>query len=230
MSLIERILIWIFPVVFAITVHEIAHGWAALRLGDQTAIQLGRLSLNPLRHIDPIGSILVPGVMLLLPGGLMFGWAKPVPVDTRKLHHPRRDMVIVALAGPFSNLLMLLAWAFAMKTGLLLGDLAPGIAWALTHMGAAGIIINAILMMLNLLPVPPLDGSQVVAGLLPPTWAYHYQQLGRYGLIILILLLASGILSIVLWPLLSLAIAGGLLAANISPEALNSATKLLFGG
>lgn len=229
MSVVERIVVWLVPVMFAIIIHEIAHGWAALRLGDTTAKQLGRLSLNPVRHIDPVGSLLVPGLMLLLPTGFVFGWAKPVPVNAARLGSPRRDMMIVAVAGPFSNLLMLLIWAFVFKTGVLIdgGSQLPG--YIMIHMGAAGLLINSALMMLNLLPIPPLDGSRVVEGLLPLHYAVKYNSLGRYGLPILLVLLMTGVLGFVLGPMINFAVLAGTLAADLPVDILIAAIGNLFG-
>ncbi len=197
-SLAQKIAAWVLPVLLAITVHETAHGWVARRLGDTTAQMLGRLSLNPLRHIDPVGTILVPAVMLLLPGGFVFGWARPVPVNSRNLRHPKTDMAWVAAAGPFSNLLMAVAWALLAQLGVWLGG------WAglpLIFMAVAGIFINTILMVLNLLPLPPLDGGRVLVGLLPDSLAYPYARIEPYGIWILIGLLVSGVLSHILWPI-----------------------------
>ncbi len=229
MTILERFAIWLLPVMFAIIIHEIAHGWAALRLGDNTAKSLGRLSLNPIKHIDPVGSILVPGLLLLLPTGFIFGWAKPVPINGARLHNPRRDMMVVAIAGPFSNLLMLLMWAYLFKTGLIIDGGNNTVGFVMVHMGAAGIFINAVLMMLNLLPIPPLDGSRVVEGLLPLQTAIKYNQLGRYGLPVLMLLMLTGLLGKVLWPLISLAIVASTFAANLPVDALTTAFGNLFG-
>lgn len=196
---LQRFSVWILPVIFAITVHEVAHGWVAKRLGDPTAERLGRLTLNPIKHIDPIGTILVPGVLLLL-GGFIFGWAKPVPVTWENLRHPRRDMALVAAAGPGVNLLMAILWAGAMKGALML---PPDLSWFATpmaYMGLAGISINVILMVLNLLPVPPLDGGRVAAGLLPGPWAYQLGRLEPYGFFILLALLVTGLLGQLLGP------------------------------
>lgn len=188
------------PIVLAITVHEVAHGWTAKLCGDDTAYRRGRLSLNPLRHVDPIGTILIPGIMLLLPGGFLFGWAKPVPVDWRKLRNTRRDMALVAAAGPFANLLMILGWALALRAGAVLG---PGWAgYALISMGEAGIIINAVLMLLNLFPVPPLDGSRVVSSMLPPRYAALYNRIEPFGLVIVLALLMTNVLDAVFGPAL----------------------------
>lgn len=220
MTLLERFAIWVLPVMFAIIVHEFAHGWAALRLGDTTAKAMGRLSLNPIKHIDPVGSILLPGALLLLQTGFIFGWAKPVPVNGARLKNPRRDMMLVALAGPFSNLLMLLFWAFLFKTGMLIDGGASTLGFVMMHMGAAGVFINAILMMLNLLPIPPLDGSRVVEGLLPYKLAVKYNSVGRFGMPILMVLMLSGLLGQVLWPLISIAISGAAIAANLPVQEL----------
>jgi Zn-dependent protease len=164
---------------------------------------LGRLTLNPIKHIDPVGTILVPAVMLLLPGGFVFGWAKPVPVDWRNFKRPKQDMAWVAVAGPASNLLMALAWALAARVAL--GMSADNwIALPLLFMGVAGIFINTILMVLNLLPLPPLDGGRVVTGLLPGPYAYQFARIEPYGFFILVGLLVTGVLGIVMWPVVKL--------------------------
>ena len=175
-STVQQISAWVMPVLLAITVHETAHGWVARRFGDKTAEMLGRLTLNPIKHIDPVGTILVPAVMLLLPGGFVFGWAKPVPVDWRNFKHPKQDMAWVAVAGPASNLLMALAWALAARVARGLSA-DNWIALPLLFMGVAGIFINTILMVLNLLPLPPLDGGRVVTGLLPGPYAYQFARI-----------------------------------------------------
>jgi Zn-dependent protease len=202
-STVQQISAWVMPVLLAITVHETAHGWVARRFGDKTAEMLGRLTLNPIKHIDPVGTILVPAVMLLLPGGFVFGWAKPVPVDWRNFKHPKQDMAWVAVAGPASNLLMALAWALAARVALGLSA-DNWIALPLLFMGVAGIFINTILMVLNLLPLPPLDGGRVVTGLLPAPYAYQFARIEPYGFFILVALLMTGVLSIVMWPVVQL--------------------------
>ena len=202
-STLQQISAWVMPVLLAITVHETAHGWVARRFGDKTAEMLGRLTLNPIKHIDPVGTILVPAVMLLLPGGFVFGWAKPVPVDWRNFKHPKQDMAWVAVAGPASNLLMALAWALAARVALGLSA-DNWIALPLLFMGVAGIFINTILMVLNLLPLPPLDGGRVVTGLLPAPYAYQFARVEPYGFFILVALLVTGVLSIVMWPVVKL--------------------------
>jgi len=202
-STVQQIAAWVMPVLLAITVHETAHGWVARRFGDKTAQMLGRLTLNPIKHIDPVGTILVPAVMLLLPGGFVFGWAKPVPVDWRNFKRPKQDMAWVAVAGPASNLLMALAWALAARVAL--GMSADSwIALPLLFMGVAGIFINTILMVLNLLPLPPLDGGRVVTGLLPGPYAYQFARIEPYGFFILVALLVTGVLGIVMWPVVKL--------------------------
>lgn len=201
-SLIQQLVIWVPPVLFAVTLHEVAHGWVARGLGDRTAEMSGRLSLNPLRHIDPIGTVLLPGLLFMM-GGFIFGWAKPVPVIWSNLKHPRRDMALVALAGPFANLLMLLGWIGAAKLGQAMGGEMEFFSKPLIYMGFAGIIINTGLMVLNLLPLPPLDGSRVVSALLPWPLARWYGQLEPYGLLILMLLLISGLLSKLFGPALT---------------------------
>lgn len=201
LNLLQRVAVWAIPVIFAITVHETSHGLVALRLGDPTARMLGRLTLNPVKHMDPIGTLLVPGILLML-GGFIFGWAKPVPITWQNLRHPKRDMALVALGGPLSNLMMALLWAMVTQIGALIG--ASGIGLYLIYTGVAGIFINVILMALNLLPLPPLDGSRVVAGLLPDRLAWQYGRIEPYGFPILVLLLVTGVLGQILWPVVEL--------------------------
>jgi Zn-dependent protease len=198
MQWLETLAIWVVPVVFAITVHEVAHGWVASLLGDQTARLLGRLTLNPVKHVDPVGTILLPGFLLLV-SNFVFGWARPVPVDNRNLRSPRRDMALVAAAGPGANLLMLIGWLLFAK---LLID--TGVARTDDHfllqVAFAGVSINVVLMVLNLIPLPPLDGSRVVMSLLPPALARSYAQLERWGLVILLGLMVAGLLDNILGP------------------------------
>lgn len=190
LNLVQYIAIAALPLLFAITLHEVAHGFVAYRLGDPTAKMLGRLSLNPIRHIDPIGTIVVP-ILLLTLGGFIFGWAKPVPITAENLRNPKRDMVIVAIAGPLSNLLMAIFWALVAKLGLSLGGDLGAFSAPLVLMGKIGILFNLILMVLNLLPIPPLDGGRVVAGLLPGPLSWKFSRLEPYGFLILLGLLAS---------------------------------------
>lgn len=198
LTLIQRIVVWILPVVFAITVHEVAHGWVAKKYGDNTASILGRLTLNPIKHIDLFGTIILPGLLLVTGTGFIFGWAKPVPVDTRNFKNPLHDMAVVALAGPVSNLLMALGWALITRLGVTIGTGAEAISLPLIYTGVAGISINLVLALINLLPIPPLDGSRILTGMLPNYWAQQYNRLERYGFIILLLLLYTNLLGAIL--------------------------------
>lgn len=198
MSFVQQLTIWALPVLFAITLHEVAHGWMALRFGDKTALMLGRLSLNPLNHLDLVGTVIVPAILLMF-GGILFGWAKPVPVNWDNLRKPKRDMIFVALAGPFANLLMVFFWAGIAKLAFYLQG-NESASTALYMMGIAGININLLLMIFNLLPLPPLDGSKIVMGLLPNRLAWQYSRIEPYGFFILLLLLLSGALNYVLIP------------------------------
>lgn len=200
LTIIQKIAIWALPLIFAITLHEVAHGFVASLFGDYTAKLSGRLTLNPIKHIDPIGTILIPLIMLYF-SNFIFGWAKPVPVDPRNMHHPRRDMAIVALAGPLSNLLMAMFWGLIAKVGFLV-EQGNG-AWfgiPLIYMGSAGIMINVVLGVLNLIPLPPLDGGKVLSSLLPPRAAYSFNMIEPYGFYILILLMFTGVLSNIMAP------------------------------
>jgi Zn-dependent protease len=205
LSLYQKIAVLALPILFAITVHEAAHGWMAKRLGDRTAEMLGRVTLNPLKHIDLVGTILVP-LLVFFMSGFVFGWAKPVPVNYRNLHNPRRDTALVALAGPGANLIMALLWALGILLGVALLESAQWIAVPLVLMGVAGVLFNTVLMALNMLPILPLDGGRVLNSLLPPKLALVYSRLEGFGLIIVILLLATGLLGFVLWPLVGLII------------------------
>ena len=196
LTTVQRIAVTAIPMVLAITVHEAAHGYAARHYGDMTAHNLGRISLNPIRHIDLVGTVIVPSITMLV-GGIFFGWAKPVPVNFMKLRHPKRDMLWVAAAGPGANLAMAILWAIGMQFSHFLPEYA---ALPFALMGAAGILTNTILMVLNLLPLPPLDGGRIAVSLLPNNLAIKYAQIERYGFIILILLLVTHILDKIMWP------------------------------
>ena len=227
MSLWYKILIWILPVLFAVTVHEVAHAWLACKLGDKTAHDNGRLSLNPLKHVDLFGSIVVPGTLLVV-SGFVFGWAKPVPIDVQQLDHPKRDMGLVALAGPLANLLMLVLWALLMKLGLAIMLPYPVIGAVLVYMGAAGILINAALMMLNLLPLPPLDGGRVLTSLLPSQQAIWLLKFERWGLFILFILLISGMVTKIIWPLMVFPMALVTQLLNIPTDTFTSSLSTLL--
>lgn len=203
LSLVQTIIVWAIPVIFAITVHEVAHGWMAMKLGDRTAEMLGRLTLNPVKHVDPIGTIVVPGLLLTL-GGFVFGWAKPVPVSFQNLNSPKRDMAWVAFAGPFANFLMAIFWGLIVKLGLILLQSDIMVGEPMVYMGVAGVLINAMLMMLNLLPLPPLDGGRILVSWLPQPYSRWLEGIEQYGFIILIALIYFKILYFVLWPLISL--------------------------
>jgi Zn-dependent protease len=210
-SLLATIGLYAVPVVFAITLHEAAHGYVARMFGDQTAWMLGRVTLNPLKHIDPVGTVLVPISLLLLSkvmggGGFLFGWAKPVPVNFGNLRQPKRDMLWVAAAGPAANFLMALGWTLVAKFATSEG---------VEVMASAGVITNVVLMVLNLFPIPPLDGGRIAVSLLPHRLALSYARLEPYGFMFVIILLATGVLNALMAPFVSFflsffgALAGG---------------------
>ena len=206
-ALIQTILISALPIIFAITIHEAAHGYAARHFGDPTAWEAGRISLNPIRHIDPVGTLLVPGLILVtsyLASGtaMLFGWAKPVPVNFSRLRRPKADMLWVAAAGPAVNLVMALGWGGLLKLAVLM----PLNAYSrpLAEMSVTGINVNLVLMVLNLLPLPPLDGGRIAVSLLPMPMAVKFSQLERWGFPILILLLFTHVLDTILWPVVAL--------------------------
>ena len=176
---IQNVSIWLIPILLAVTLHEVAHGWMARYFGDRTAEMRGRLSLNPLRHIDPIGTVLIPGLLLAV-GGPLFGWAKPVPVATGALSNPRRAMFWVALAGPAANLLMAVAWCGVLAVVAQIDGNKTLVYW-IALMARAGILMNVFLAVLNLLPVPPLDGGRILAALLPPRLGARLEKIEPFG-------------------------------------------------
>jgi len=209
MDLVQTIVLWAVPVVFAITLHEAAHGYVARMFGDQTAWMLGRVTLNPIKHIDPVGTIAVPGALIVLSALthaplFLFGWAKPVPVNFANLRNPKRDMFWVAGAGPAINFVMALGWALLLRAAL------PGSALGsdgLEEMASAGVQINLMLMALNLLPILPLDGGRIAVSLLPRSMAAGYAKTEPYGFMLVILLLATGLLGTLMQPLLRVGLA-----------------------
>ncbi len=212
---IARLAVIVLPVVLAITLHEAAHGYAALLKGDPTAHRAGRISANPLRHIDPVGTVLVPLMMYfgssLMTGqpGLLFGWAKPVPVNFSLLRRPKQDMLWVAAAGPAANLAMALFWLLAYRFAV--GAPDQDVSGPLALMAQSGVLVNLLLMVLNLLPIPPLDGGRIAVSLLPPRASMAFARLEPYGLFILLGLLLTGLLDNILQPLL-LIVQGALMA------------------
>ncbi len=198
MEFIQKITIYAIPLIFAITLHEAAHAFAARHFGDSTAYMLGRMTLNPLKHIDPIWTILVPIITLLF-SPFVFGAAKPVPVNFAALRHPKRDMIWVAAAGPAANLLMMLGWAAVGKAMLAFPVSDPVVFIVL--MAKAGIFVNAILMVFNLFPLLPLDGGRILVGLLPSRAAYAFSRTEPYGMFILVGLILTGVMGAFLWPL-----------------------------
>ena len=194
----QAIAVYAIPVLFAITVHEASHGYVARMFGDNTAYVLGRVTLNPLKHIDPLGTIAIPLGMVILTG-FMFGWAKPVPVDWSSLRRPKRDMIWVAAAGPAVNLLMAIAWAILLRL-LLMGGVEEQF---FLEVARAGVQVNLVFMALNLLPIPPLDGGRIVAGLLPRNLSNAYSRIEPFGLIIIVVLLMTRTLNVLLTPFLA---------------------------
>ena len=202
-EIIQGIAIYALPVIFAITMHEAAHGYIAKHFGDFTAYNEGRISVNPIRHIDLMGTIVVPLILFVLSkltigAGFLFGWAKPVPVNFSNLRQPKRDMLWVAAAGPGANLLMAFFWALVIKLGIVMPE--HDFVKPMVLMGIAGIEINVILMVLNLLPLPPLDGGRMAVSLLPHRIAYQFAKIEPYGFMILLGLLFSGVLGAVIGP------------------------------
>lgn len=190
---LAAISVWAIPVLLAITLHEVAHGWTARYFGDHTAQLLGRLSLNPLRHIDPLGTVMVPGALLLAFGFPLFGWAKPVPVETSGLKNPRRTSIMIALAGPAANILMAALWGGVLAAVLQIRRGQTLDNWVLL-MAQAGIKLNAVLAVFNLLPIPPLDGGRVLVGLLPARLGAGLEKIAPAGMFIVVGLAVLGLL------------------------------------
>jgi len=236
LTLIQKIVVFALPVIFAITLHEAAHGYVARFFGDMTAAAAGRITANPLKHIDLVGTILVPLVILLtsklLGGGMiLFGWAKPVPVHFGRLRRPKQDMLWVALAGPGMNFIMAVFWALMIQLGHALGS--SFVSAPLMLMGAAGVFINVILMALNLIPLPPLDGGRIAVSLLPVKQAMQFARLEPYGLFILLGLMfvpigGTTILGFVLWPLISVFIGLTALVTGLEPAQLVGLIQLVL--
>ncbi len=200
-NIIQKIAVYAIPLIFAITLHEAAHAYAARYFGDNTAYMLGRMTLNPIKHIDPIWTIAVP-LLTLFFGGFIFGAAKPVPVNFGALRNPKRDSIWVAAAGPLANLAMMLTWALVATIAQSMPDSAPMLF--LSYVGQAGILVNALLMIFNLFPLLPLDGGRIIAGLLPNNLAYQYSKIEPYGMFILIALIVSGVFGKFLGPLVDI--------------------------
>ena len=201
-AIIQGISTWALPVLLAIVLHEVAHGWVADRLGDNTARFMGRLTLNPLKHIDPIGTILIPIALIVVGSPFLFGYAKPVPVNFNKLNHPKRDMIWVALAGPVTNIILALISTAILAATMTWLTAVPWFAEPLALMCQASIIINIVLCIFNLIPLPPLDGGRVAIGLLPGPLAYRLSRIEPFGFLIIVLLLVSGILQSSIGPLI----------------------------
>lgn len=200
--ILQGIAVGAIPVLFAITFHEVAHGWAAKMRGDRTAEMLGRLSLNPLKHVDPIGTVLVPAMMFMFTG-FLFGWAKPVPVAFHQLNRPKRDMIFVAAAGPLANIAMGIVWAAILKISVGTGIANSFAGSWLVQMAQIGILINALLAAFNMIPLPPLDGGRVLRGLVDESIGQYLDRIEPFGLIILVILLVSGLLWVVVGPMLA---------------------------
>jgi Zn-dependent protease len=230
LTLIQKIIVFAIPVIFAITLHEAAHGFIAMKFGDKTAWMMGRVTANPLKHIDPVGTIGLPLFLLLmskLAGGpvFLFGWAKPVPVNFSNLRHPKRDMLWVAAAGPGANMIMALFWSAMIQLGHALGGT---LGLPLMLMGAAGVFINGILAALNLLPIPPLDGGRIAVSLLPPGPSAMLARVEPFGFFILIALMLTGILGTLMWPLIGLVFTFATLLTGVSDQTLLSLISVLL--
>lgn len=227
LSFIEKLLLWIVPIVFAITLHEVAHGLTACYFGDSTAKNKQRLSLNPIKHIDPVGSLLVPAALLWF-SGFVFGWAKPVPVNANQLKRPKTDMIYVAAAGPLANVLMAIFWGLIFNLGLWLSHSQLLIAEILIYTGAAGVFINCALMTLNLLPILPLDGGRILNGFLPQRFSSLHNKTEILGLPLLLILMLTGTIQTYLLSLVFLSINGISYLTLIPSEQLTHALLLMM--
>lgn len=208
---IQTIAVYALPVLFAITLHEAAHAYAARYFGDLTAYSQGRMSLNPSRHIDPIGTVLLPLVLALLHSPFIFGYAKPVPIDFSRLNHPKRDMLWVAFAGPAANLVMALGW-MVLYLLLYAADMNEEYFFKVSE---AGILVNLVLFAFNLFPLPPLDGGRIMTSLLPNRYAYKYARIEPYGFFIVLALAMTNLLKF--WMIPVVAVANGVLSVLVSP-------------
>ncbi|MDX1914656.1 MAG: site-2 protease family protein [Methylophilus sp.] len=198
LTIIQKIVVYAVPTLLAITVHEAAHGYAAKFFGDLTAERMGRITLNPFKHIDPLGTVLLPALTILL-GGVLFGWAKPVPVNYANLRQPKKDMLWVALAGPASNFFMAIFWVVVLG----LADFLPQTSLDfMVHMGLAGLRVNLVLMVLNLLPMPPLDGGRIAVSVLPNAMALQLSRVEQFGFLILVVLMFTGVLGMIITPII----------------------------
>jgi len=228
LNIVIRIFVWVVPVIYAITLHEVAHGAVASYLGDTTARDAGRLSMNPFQHIDPVGSIVVP-IFLLWISGFIFGWAKPVPVNENNLNSPKRDMILVAVAGPLANFFMSLFWAIIMKVGYALLATWSEVGLLFIYMGAAGIFINAAVMLLNLLPFPPLDGGRILTGLLPNRFSQMLRKVEPWGFVILVTMIITGFISKLVWPMMVVEMAIVTHIVSTPTELFIEALRVLLG-
>jgi len=202
MADLYKILLVLIPIITAITLHEAAHGWVAFKLGDSTARDLGRITINPVKHIDPLGTVVIPIVMIIATG-FAFGYAKPVPVNVRNFQHPQKDMALVALAGPLSNFVMAIFWMLVLSVSIKLMPHGEALS-ALKYMAGVGVIINIVLMVVNLLPILPLDGGRILTGILPYKWAQVFVRTEKLGMLLVILLLVTGILGKILSPMVDM--------------------------